>query len=89
MCILSYYLCSFESLVVLIKLLIVGSFGTVSLFFKWKHSISKYKSDILEILILLFDFRTLMLNFCKTIFHTQNLLHLFSLSNFWITNILF
>ena len=48
------------------------------------HNISKGKWDILEILILLFDFRILILNFCSTILHTQNLLDLFSLLIFWL-----
>ena len=55
---------------------------SVFIFSSEKHNISKGKWDILEILILLFDFSILMLKFCNTTLHTQISLHLLILSIF-------
>ena len=54
--ILSDHLRSSEQLVVSRNLLIVAALGTVSSFSKLKQNISKGKQDIMEIIILLFDF---------------------------------
>ena len=54
--ILSNYSRSSEELIVSRNLLIVAVWGTVSSFLSEKQNMSKGKWDILEILILIFDF---------------------------------